>query len=133
MPGSPLPRTLAGPAALALALVLALVLAACSAGPTSPAESFDPSAPQLNASGDSFDAGELDAPADTAFEIVMFNHDSGVHNVSLYADEGHSQQVFKGDLAGTGTKVYHVPALAAGTYYFMCDVHPTMKGTLVAG
>jgi plastocyanin len=110
----------------------ALVLGACSAGPATPAESFDPGAPQLTAKGELFDKAELDVPSDAAFEIVLFNRDSSVHNVSIYADEGHTRQVFKGDLAGTGTKVYHVPALAAGTYYFMCDVHPAMKGTVVA-
>ena len=41
-------------------------------------------------------------------------------------------QVFKGDIVA-GTKVtYAVPALAAGTYTFICEVHPDMKGTITA-
>jgi plastocyanin len=28
------------------------------------------------------------------------------------------------------TKVYQVPALPAGTYGFVCSVHPNMTGTL---
>jgi plastocyanin len=27
----------------------------------------------------------------------------------------------------------NVPALAAGTYEFWCEIHPDMKGTLTAG
>jgi plastocyanin len=38
--------------------------------------------------------------------------------------------VFKGEIV-TGQKVdYQVPALAAGSYSFVCEVHPEMKGTL---
>jgi plastocyanin len=28
---------------------------------------------------------------------------------------------------------YDVPELEAGTYYFQCDVHPNMNGTVTAG
>ena len=38
---------------------------------------------------------------------------------------------FKGEIVtGPATKVYQVPALPAGTYPFVCDVHPNMTGTL---
>jgi plastocyanin len=30
------------------------------------------------------------------------------------------------------TATYDVPALAAGTYGFVCSVHPNMTGTLTA-
>jgi len=30
-------------------------------------------------------------------------------------------------------KTYDVPALAAGTYQFVCTVHPNMIGTLKVG
>lgn len=116
----------------ALALLLAFVLAACGGGPGATPESFDPNSPQITAQGEQFDATELDVPADRGFELVLINKDSTSHNVSIYADEGHNQRVFGGALAGNGTKVYHVQALAPGTYYFQCDVHPNMKGVLVA-
>jgi len=127
------PRALLGALTAHAALVaLAFVLAACSSGPADPPESFDPSAPQITASGEQFDKTELAVPADQGFEIVLFNKDSESHNVSIYSDEGHTQRVFGGALTGNGTKVYHVQALAPGTYYFQCDVHPAMKGTVVA-
>jgi len=38
--------------------------------------------------------------------------------------------VFRGDVfSGVKTQVYNVPAQPAGTYKFMCTVHPTMTGT----
>ena len=38
--------------------------------------------------------------------------------------------MFKGDIVA-GKKVdYQVGALPAGTYGFICEVHPDMKGTL---
>ena len=33
---------------------------------------------------------------------------------------------------GVATQDYQVPALAAGSYPFVCTVHPTMTGTLTA-
>jgi plastocyanin len=120
-------------AALAVALAVGSValLAACSPATEAPV-SFDPNAPSITASGQKFDKTELDVPADSGFELVLHNQDPVPHNVSIYGDAGHSQRVFGGDLANSGTHVYHVQALAPGTYYFQCDVHPTMNGTVVA-
>jgi plastocyanin len=42
--------------------------------------------------------------------------------------------VFLGDVfPGIETRTYDVPALAAGEYAFLCTVHPTMNGVLIAG
>ena len=40
--------------------------------------------------------------------------------------------VFKGDIVSSTKVTYTVPALAAGTYSFICEVHPDMKGTITA-
>jgi len=41
------------------------------------------------------------------------------------------QEVFKGEIfAGTDSRTYAVSALPAGTYAFVCSVHPNMTGTL---
>ena len=38
--------------------------------------------------------------------------------------------VFKGEIfAGVATMVYDVPALGAGTYGYVCSVHPNMTGS----
>jgi plastocyanin len=118
---------------LAIGAALALALAACASGPAASPESFDPNAAQITAQSLKFDKAELDVPANEGFEIVLFNKDSTSHNLSIYSDPGHNQRVFGGSLTGNGTKVYHVQALAPGTYYFQCDVHPDMKGTIVVG
>jgi plastocyanin len=42
--------------------------------------------------------------------------------------------MFKGDIVTGPTVVeYQVPALPAGTYQFVCTVHPNMVGTLSVG
>ncbi len=41
--------------------------------------------------------------------------------------------MFKGDIFnGVAQIEYEVPALPAGTYTFICTVHPNMTGTLTA-
>ena len=42
--------------------------------------------------------------------------------------------LFKGEIVTGPVAVdYQVPALAAGTYQFVCTVHPNMIGTLTVG
>ena len=129
---------------LVASLVLAattLALAACSSGAGStPAASAGPSASGDTGSGPTvvakdlkFDTAELQVPADQEFSLVFDNQEAPPHNVAIYTDESASQQLFVGEIfSGPATKTYTVPALAAGTYFFRCDVHPEMKGTVVA-
>jgi plastocyanin len=77
-----------------------------------------------------FDTDHLTAPAGQGWVLEFANNDPGVpHNVEILDATGAS--VFKGTIVTGPTKVsYQVPPLAAGTYRFLCDVHPTMTGTL---
>ena len=77
-----------------------------------------------------FDTDHLEAPAGQAFVLEFDNNDPGVpHNVEIKDAKGSS--MFKGQIiTGPAKAAYQVPALAAGTYMFVCDVHPTMTGTL---
>jgi plastocyanin len=74
----------------------------------------------------------LTAPANTPFQISFENKDAGVpHNVTLHLGDVNGAELFKGEIFnGVATRVYDVPALDAGTYAFVCSVHPTMIGTL---
>jgi plastocyanin len=86
----------------------------------------------LTASGVQYDKTELEAPADKAFAIAFTNNDAGIpHNVAIHKDSPTGAEVWKGEIfAGVAEKTYQVPALPAGTYGFVCTVHPNMTGTL---
>ena len=83
----------------------------------------------------SFDTNEIDLPPDAPSTITFDNQDPGVqHNIAIYEDESLSKSLFQGDLVtGPGQADYDVPPLSAGEYYFHCDVHPNMNGTVVVG
>lgn len=76
----------------------------------------------------------LEARAGEAFDLAFVNGDDGVqHNVAIYRDDSVQESLFIGDLVeGPTTVTYDVPSLGAGVYYFRCDVHPQMDGTLEA-
>lgn len=80
-----------------------------------------------------FEQTEVSAPADTAFVIRFENKDAGIpHNVEI--KDANGAQVFMGEIFnGVETRDYQVPALPAGTYQFICTVHPNMVGTLTVG
>ena len=114
-----------------------------SAGPASPAAGAPSAGPAgggtsipIAALNIKFDQAELRVPAGTALTIVFDNQDAGIpHNVAIYSDSSGSNKLFGGEIfPGPGTRSYAVPALPPGTYFFRCDVHPTvMTGTFIAG
>lgn len=71
----------------------------------------------------------ITAPAGKPFTLAFVNDDQGTpHNVEVKDAGGTS--VYKGEIfAGVATKVYDVPAIPAGSYTFVCSVHPNMTGT----
>jgi plastocyanin len=123
-------------ATLALATV-ALAAAACSStnaggpAPSAPAPA-DPDAPVITASNLRFDQAEVVVPAGKAFQLTFTNLESPPHNVAIYTDSSATTPVSVGEIFSNGTKVQDVPALDPGTYFFRCDVHPDMTGTIVA-
>jgi plastocyanin len=119
--------------ALGLA-ALALILVACSgaqAGPATPAPSVSADALQISAKDLKFSTSTLTAEAGEAFQIAFDNQEAAPHNVAIYADESASETIIKEEpFSGPKQVVYNVPALDAGSYFFRCDLHPDMKGTL---
>jgi len=126
---------------LALALVaLAAVLAACSGAsaapptsqPTAPA-SVDPNAPAVpvvTARDMRFVETNVVVEAGAPFDLVFDNQEAPPHNIQLSDASG--AKVFTGEIVSNAKVTYKIPALGAGTYTFICEIHPDMKGTLVA-
>ena len=91
-------------------------------------------ASRSRAQGIAFDTDTLEVPANTPFTIVFTNNDAGIpHNVAIHEGSPTGPLVWAGDIFnGVETRTYEVPALPAGTYGFVCTVHPNMTGTLTA-
>jgi cytochrome c oxidase subunit 2 len=87
---------------------------------------------KITAEGVKFLETAVTAPADKPFRIDFENKDPGTpHNVAIHEGSPTGAEVFKGEVFnGVATKTYDVPALKAGTYGFVCTVHPTMTGTM---
>jgi plastocyanin len=85
---------------------------------------------EISAQNVQFDKTTLEAPADEAFQIAFQNNDAGVpHNVEIRDASG--MTVFLGEIFnGVDSRTYRVDPLPAGTYQFICTVHPNMVGTL---
>jgi mono/diheme cytochrome c family protein/plastocyanin len=107
-------------------------------GSPAPAGSIDPNAPTVTIKAPSgaatagFDPTTASVKADTAFTLVFDDQDgSAPHNLVITDSSG---AVVGGNTAfqqTPGKVTTAVPALKAGDYKFLCQVHPTtMTGTL---
>jgi plastocyanin/mono/diheme cytochrome c family protein len=104
-------------------------------GTPAPGESLPPDAVilEITAEGIAYDVKELEAPAGVAFGIHFTNKDSGVggHDVDIeLADR--TKVADNAVLQDAGEVTYVIPPLDAGTYTFICSIHPiaNMTGTL---
>jgi plastocyanin len=79
-----------------------------------------------------FEQDEIAVFADQPFTMTFENKQAGVpHNVAIWDSPALNTEYFQGEIFdGPDTRVYEVPPLAAGTYWFICTVHPNMTGTL---
>ncbi len=122
-------------------LTLAAVLAACGGAtaapatpePSAPAQSADPNAPAapvVTAKDMRFLEAEVVVPAGEPFELVFDNQEAPPHNVAILDASG--GKLFAGEIVSSQKVTYQVSTLAAGSYPFICEVHPDMKGTIVA-
>lgn len=116
-------RRLAG-----VALAAGALLAAGCAGAPAPTPDATPAVTlSISAENSVFDRDRLTVPADVPFAIDFENRDVVPHNVSIRGD-GVRQvgEIF----GGPDERTYTFAALTPGTYTFLCDVHPEMRGTV---
>jgi plastocyanin len=118
-------------------VALAAVLAACSGASAAPGSQAP--VPAGSPSGDSvaitakditFVETAVTVKAGSPFSIAFDNQDGAPHNIKISDASG--AKVFAGDIVSSQKVTYSVQALAAGTYTFICEVHPNMTGTITA-
>lgn len=85
----------------------------------------------IAAENNAFDRDCLQAAPDEPVELTLENRDRFSHNLSIYTERG-GDALFTGEyVPGDTTTTYEVPALAGGSYLFICDIHPQMEGTFL--
>jgi plastocyanin len=131
-------------AILSITLGLSAVLAACGGSTSSSAGASDGSSSDggtvavadgnvdLSAENLEFSASVIEAPAGEEFTITFTNLEAVPHNVVVLTEEG-GDEIVAGDVLSEAdaTETITVPALEPGEYYFFCEIHPDMNGTIV--
>jgi plastocyanin len=87
----------------------------------------------VTASGIAFDTSTIDLPANKASTIHFVNQDAGTqHNIAIFPSaDDLTNPLFRGEvITGVAETDYAIDPLKAGQYYFHCDIHPTMSGTV---
>jgi len=112
-----------------LLAVVAIVAAGCSGGPSQTVVGTPAVTLALVAESSKFDSTSLTVPAGSPFAIAFENLDAVPHNVSV---RGGSSPIVTEVFTGPAERTYLYPSLTAGSYTFICDVHPEMIGTLTA-
>jgi len=129
-------------ALITLTLVFASALAACGGGSdgSEPADggtggtaTVENGAVEITAEETLlFNVDTIEATAGEDFTITLVNNDTAPHNISIYTEEGGDLLGEVGATAEAGqTVTTDVAALEPGTYYFQCDIHPDMNGSVV--
>jgi plastocyanin len=86
----------------------------------------------ITASGLAFNTDSLTFQAGKPTSFTFNNDDAGVqHNLAIYTDDTAKKNLFRGEIVtGIATGDYTIPALPVGTYFFRCDIHTDMTGTV---
>lgn len=117
-------------------VVLAAALVACSssvaADPPVPSGPVDPDAPVVIAWRNAFWPAEVRVTAGRTLTLRLDNRDAAPHNVAIFTDPAAGTPISIGEIVSSTTADQQVPALEERTYFFRCDVHRSMTGSIVA-
>lgn len=126
--------------------VAAMLVAACTgSGAPPPAGSPAPTpippftgpTIELTVVGEAFSESTLQAPANARFRILLDNQDAYAHAVAIAvgetaADARQAEPIYEGKFwSGPGLQAYDIPAMVPGQYWFFCQPHASMNGTLI--
>ena len=116
----------------AIGALLVVLLAACSAGGSAAAASPPTDADLvITAEAMEFDTSTITLAAGEETSIFFRNIDGQPHNVAIYTDDSASEPLWVGTTITDDAITETIPALEAGEYFFRCDLHPAMAGTVV--
>ena len=119
-------------AAFAVVALVSVLVAACGGAP-SPSPTIPAGAIVVHAKDRAFDTRELQVHADTPFTLVFVNADGDLHNIAIRTQSGSGGDLlFRFDPVSTGTVVLPVGGIPKGNWFFLCEVHPDMRGTVFA-
>ena len=108
------------------------VLAACSGGGSAASASPPPKADlTVTSENMEFDQSTITLKAGETTTLFYRNLDGAPHNIAIYTDNSASEELFIGETITDDAVTYEIPALEPGGYFFRCDVHPNMTGTVV--
>ena len=81
-----------------------------------------------------FNTDQIRFEAGEATKLRLLNHDEASHNVSLYRTSSFDRAIFEGEFVpGGDSAVYRIKPMNKGRYFFQCDIHPIMDGTVDVG
>jgi plastocyanin len=119
-------------------LIVGLVIAQIGIGEgeargPAPSEASAGGANTVSAQNIQFDTDSLDLTAGEETTLTFVNEDSSStqHNMSIYETPDAEKNLFEGQIIPGGQEAqYQIPPLKKGEYYFQCDIHPSMNGTV---
>jgi len=81
-----------------------------------------------------YQQASIELAADVPTQLRFHNMDAGIpHNIAIHegAADAVGAELFQGEIFnGDDERLYDIPPLAAGSYVFVCTVHPNMVGAL---
>ena len=120
---------------LALGLIaIAAISAACSSTTAKPPAPSGPAVdgPTIVAKDLKFQQTTVEVKAGQNVNLHFDNQDSAPHNVAIFTDSSAATPISVGEVITSAKADQVVPALQPGSYFFRCDVHHDMTGTIVA-